>query len=194
LPIALALTTRLVRLRERLAGYQPSTDDDASLLWAAVAVILVPEPDGILLIRRAERTGDPWGGHMALPGGRREPTDPDLLTTAIRETEEEVGIQLDRQHLAGTLDDVVPRTPVLPPVAVRPFVFLAPVRPVLTLNAEVAAAKWVTIDHLVHPGTHHPVRLDVAGNPRLVQAYELENAIVWGMTERIITSLLQQLS
>jgi 8-oxo-dGTP pyrophosphatase MutT (NUDIX family) len=194
LPISLALTSRLVRLRERLAGYQPSTDDDASLLWAAVAVILTPEPDGILLIRRAERTGDPWGGHMALPGGRREPTDPDLLATAIRETEEEVGIKLDRQHLAGTLDDVVPRTRVLPPIAVRPFVFLALGRPVLTLNAEVAAAQWVTIDHLVRPGTHHPVRLDVAGNTRLVRAYQLENAIVWGMTERIITSLLQQLS
>ena len=193
LPIALALTTRLVRLRERLASHQPSTDEDASLLWAAVAVILTPEPEGILLIRRAERAGDPWGGHMALPGGRREPTDQDLLTTAIREAEEEVGIQLDRKHLAGTLDDVVPRTPVLPPVAVRPFVFLAPARPVLTLNAEVAAANWVTIDHLIHPGTHHPVRLEVAGDTRLVQAYELGNAIVWGMTERIIRSLLQQL-
>jgi 8-oxo-dGTP pyrophosphatase MutT (NUDIX family) len=188
------MTTRLVRLRERLAGYQPSTDDDASLLWAAVAVILTPEPDSVLLIRRAERTGDPWGGHMALPGGRREPDDEDLLTTVIRETSEEVGIQLDREHLAGTLDDVVPRTPVLPPVAVRPFVFLAPVRPVLTPNAEVAAADWVTIDYLLHPGTHHLVRLDVAGDTRLVHAYQLENAIVWGMTERIITSLLQQLS
>ena len=184
---------RLVHLREGLAGHQPTTDDDPSLLWAAVAVILTPEPDGILLIRRAERTGDPWGGHMALPGGRRQPTDQDLLTTAIRETEEEVGIQLNREYLAGTLQDVVPRTPVLPPVAVRPFVFLAPVRPVLTLNAEVAAATWVTIDHLTHPGTYHPVRLDVAGSTRVVQAYELENAIVWGMTERIITSLLQQL-
>lgn len=194
LPIAFALTTRLARLRERLAGHQPTTDDDASLLWAAVAVILTPEPDSILLIRRAERTGDPWGGHMALPGGRREPEDQDLLTTAIRETSEEVGTQLDREHLAGTLDDVVPRTPVLPPVAVRPFVFLASARPILTLNAEVAAAEWVPVDHLLRPGTHHPIRLDVAGSSRVVQAYELDTAIVWGMTERIITSLLQQLS
>jgi 8-oxo-dGTP pyrophosphatase MutT (NUDIX family) len=177
-----------------LAGHQPNTDDDASLLWAAVAVIITPEPDSILLIRRAERTGDPWGGHMALPGGRREPGDEDLLTTAIRETEEEVGLQLTREHLAGTLDDVVPRTPVLPPVAVRPFVFLAPTRPGLSLNAEVAAASWVTLDHLLQIGTHHPVRLDVAGTTRVVQAYRLENAIVWGMTERIISSLLRQLS
>jgi 8-oxo-dGTP pyrophosphatase MutT (NUDIX family) len=185
--------TRLVRLRQRLAGYHPTTDDDASLLWAAVAVIITPEPDSILLIRRAERTGDPWGGHMALPGGRREPTDEDLLGTAIRETQEEVGVQLDQKHLAGTLDDVVPRTPVLPPVAVRPFVFLVPSRPSLTPNPEVAAASWVTIDHLLHSDTYHPVRLDVAGQSRLVQAYQLDNAIVWGMTERIISSLLQEL-
>jgi 8-oxo-dGTP pyrophosphatase MutT (NUDIX family) len=193
LPIALALTTRLVRLRQRLAGYQPTTDDDTSLLWAAVAVIISPEPDSILLIRRAERTGDPWGGHMALPGGRREPADQDLLVTAIRETEEEVGVVLDLEHLAGTLDDVVPRTPVLPPVAVRPYVFLVPSRPTLTPNLEVAAASWVTVDHLLHSDTHHPVRLDVAGQSRLVPAYELENAIVWGMTERIISGLLQHL-
>jgi 8-oxo-dGTP pyrophosphatase MutT (NUDIX family) len=193
LPISLALTTRLVRLRERLAAYQPSTDEDASLLWAAVAVIITPKPDSILLIRRAERTGDPWGGHMALPGGRREPDDEDLLATVIRETMEEVGVHLKPEQLAGALDDVVPRTPVLPPVAVRPFVFLAMARPVLTPNVEVAAASWVTISHFLHPATHHPVRLDVAGQSRLVPAYQLDNAIVWGMTERIITSLLQQL-
>lgn len=192
MPIALALTARLIRLRQRLAAHQPSTDEDTSLLWAAVAIIITPKPDSILLIRRAERTGDPWGGHMALPGGRREPDDEDLLATVIRETAEEVGVQLEREQLAGTLDDVVPRTPVLPPVAVRPFVFLAPGRPILTPNAEVAAASWVTIDYFLHPATHHPVRIDVAGQSRLVPAYQLDNAIVWGMTERIIASLLQQ--
>ena len=108
MPIALALTTRLVRLRERLAGYQPSTDDDASLLWAAVAVILTPEPDGILLIRRAERTGDPWGGHMALPGGRREPTDQDLLTKdeARERLVEEIGrVKARLEELQASTDD-----------------------------------------------------------------------------------------
>lgn len=131
---------------------------------------------------------------MALPGGRRASTGEELLTTAIRETAEEVGVQLDPAALAGTLDDVVPRTPVLPPVAVRPFVFLVSARPALQLNPEVAAATWVPINYLLEPATHHPVRLEVAGDPRLVQAYALENAIVWGMTERIITSLLQHIA
>jgi 8-oxo-dGTP pyrophosphatase MutT (NUDIX family) len=164
------------------------------LIWAAVAVILTPNPDSILLIRRAERAGDPWSGHMALPGGRRESGDEDLLATVIREMTEEVGIELSRDHLAGTLDDVVPRTPVLPPIAVRPYVFLPPARPVLVLSPEVASARWVPLADLLDPEAHHPVRLEVAGQSREVSAFELQDAIVWGMTERVLTDLLQDLS
>jgi 8-oxo-dGTP pyrophosphatase MutT (NUDIX family) len=155
-----------------------------------VAVVLAPDPDAILLIRRAERSGDPWSGHIALPGGRRDPADPDLVATAIRETQEELGIQLTREDLAGGLDDVIPRSPVLPPIAVRPHVFILPAQPALVLNDEVASAQWVTIDYLLRPDTHHPVRLEIAGQSRQVQAYQVENGIVWGMTERILTGLI----
>jgi 8-oxo-dGTP pyrophosphatase MutT (NUDIX family) len=158
-----------------------------------VAVILAPDPDAILLIRRAERTGDPWSGHIALPGGRREPADPDLVATAIRETGEELGIPLEESDLAGGLEDVVPRTPTLPPIAVRPYVFILRAQPEVAPNDEVASAHWVTIDHLLRPDTHHPVRLEVAGESRQVQAYQLEEGMVWGMTERILTGLLSHL-
>jgi 8-oxo-dGTP pyrophosphatase MutT (NUDIX family) len=187
-------TLRTARLRERLAlRGNGSPDEDPTLVWAAVAIILTPQPDSILLIRRADRSGDPWSGHMALPGGRREPGDLDLAGTAMRETAEEVGIELRREDLAGSLADVIPRTPVLPPVAVRPFVFLLPERPAMRLNAEVAQASWVPVDYLLRPDTHHPVQLEVAGQSRQVQAYQLENAIIWGMTERILTSFLAEL-
>ena len=192
LPIALALTHRLARLRQSLTDHSPVEDDDPSLIWAAVAVILAPDPDAILLIRRAERTGDPWSGHIALPGGRREPGDPDLVATAIRETGEELGVRLDRGDLAGSLEDVVPRTPALPPIAVRPSVFILPAQPSVTPNDEVASAHWVRVDYLLRPDTYHPVRLEVAGQSRQVQAYQLEDGIVWGMTERILTSLLSR--
>jgi 8-oxo-dGTP pyrophosphatase MutT (NUDIX family) len=190
LPITLALSGRFARLRERLAHRRTDTDDDPSLVWAAVAIVLAPDPDAILLIRRAERTGDPWSGHIALPGGRRETEDADLLTTAIRETQEEVGIRLGPDDLIGSLDDVVPRTPVLPPIAVRPYVLALSARPTITLNAEVASAQWVAIDHFLRADTHHPVRLEVGGQSRQVQAYQLEDGIVWGMTERIVTNLI----
>ena len=150
--LAQPLSPRLDGLRERLAGHRPVTGgEDESLLWAAVAVILVPSPDAVLLIRRAERPGDPWSGHMALPGGRREEVDADLVGTAVRETFEEVGLTLARTDLLGSLDDVVPRTPVLPPIAVRPYVFSLPERPPLVPNPEVAATRWVHLDHLLHP-------------------------------------------
>jgi 8-oxo-dGTP pyrophosphatase MutT (NUDIX family) len=163
------------------------------LIWAAVAVVLAPDPDALLLIRRAERTGDPWSGHMALPGGRQDPSEPDLLATAVRETWEEVGLELGRQHLLGTLDDVVPRTPVLPPIAVRPYVFTLRHRPALSLNPEVAAARWVPLDLLLHPDTYNSVRLDIRGESREFPAYRLDDSVVWGMTERILSSLLLHL-
>jgi 8-oxo-dGTP pyrophosphatase MutT (NUDIX family) len=188
------VTGAAARLRQRLAKSGPvGQGEDPSLIWAAVAAVLTPGPDSLLLIRRADRSGDPWSGHMALPGGRRELGDPDLLTTAIRETAEELGIELAPSHLAGQLEDVVPRTPTLPPIAVRPFVFYLPERPPLSPNAEVAEASWVQLDHLLRPDVHHSIRLEVGGQHRMVDAYRLENAIVWGMTERILTDLLARL-
>jgi 8-oxo-dGTP pyrophosphatase MutT (NUDIX family) len=191
-PHALPLSGRLDHLARRLATRQPKVEADPSLVWAAVAVVLAPGPDAVLLIRRAERAGDPWSGHMALPGGRREPEDLDLLATAVRETAEEVGLTLRPGHLLGPLDDVAPRTPVLPPIAVRPFTFALPERPALAPSDEVAVARWVPLDHLLRAGAHHPVRLEIGGESREVAAYELEEGVVWGMTERILTPLLDE--
>lgn len=130
---------------------------------------------------------------MALPGGRRDPEDDDLLSTALRETWEEVGISLSRETLLGALADVVPRTPTLPPIAVRPFLLAVPVRPTLVLNPEVAAATWVGLEELLRPGAHQLVSVDIQGQMREVWAYVLEVGIVWGMTERILTTLVEHL-
>jgi len=184
------MTSIIPSLKERLAAHAPAVVEDPALIWAAVAIILVPDPDALLLIRRAERTGDPWSGHMALPGGRRSATDPALLDTAIRETAEEVGAHLTPSDCIGTLDDVAPRTPVLPPIAVRPYVFALKSIPPLTPNAEVASTHWTPLTELRTTGAYRQVDLIVHGASRSVPAYHLENAIVWGMTERILTSLL----
>jgi 8-oxo-dGTP pyrophosphatase MutT (NUDIX family) len=195
MPLAHPLIDRLVLLRQCLAKSAPRVEqEDSAVLWAAVAVVLTPDPDAILLIRRAEREGDPWSGHMALPGGRKNLSDEDLLATVIRETREEVGVVLRGDQLIGCLDDVAPRTPVLPTIAIRPFVFLLPTRPALTLNPEVASTRWVYLDQLLHPETYHSVQLDIRGESREFPAYQLEDVVVWGMTERILTGLLKKLS
>jgi 8-oxo-dGTP pyrophosphatase MutT (NUDIX family) len=186
------VSTRIARLVDRLASAPPPARaaPESVLFWAAVAVVLVPDPEALLLIRRAERLGDPWSGHMALPGGRRAATDESLLQTAMRETAEEVGLALAADHCVGVLDDVAPRTPVLPPIAVRPYVFSLPDRPALTPNPEVAAVQWVTLDELLHPATYRSVHIEIQGGRRLVEAFQLEHAVVWGMTERILSNLL----
>lgn len=180
-----ALVARLA-LRSARAVHDPTRPQ------AAVAILLAPDPVRLLLIRRAERTGDPWSGQLALPGGRREAGDVDLLATALRETREEVGLAIDRAAHRVTLDDLAPVIPVLPPIMVRPFVLetreaLAP-----RVSDEVAAVSWVALDRLIVPDTYRVASLTVRGAPREVQGYHLDEGLLWGMTERILTPLIEE--
>lgn len=184
------------RLARRLAAREPRTFDLAELppdhayRWAAVAVVLCPDPDAVLLIRRAEREGDPWSGHIGLPGGRRDPADPDLCTTAMRETSEEVGCALSREGLLGRLDDVWPRTPLPQVIVVRPYIFALPERPEVSLNPEVADSFWVPLSELTDPSIYRDTPLKVRGHELVFPAYHLGHGIVWGLTERILTPLV----
>ena len=152
-------------------------------------MILHEASDGIeaLFIKRAVRPGDPWSGQIAFPGGRREPTDADLLATAIRETHEEVGVELTGAMLLGALDDLQPRTPTLPPVIVRPFVFAVAVRPPLVVDEEVQRAFWIPFRRLAEPGLYREVTLTIRGQQQPFPAYDLGDDVIWGMTERILT-------
>ena len=169
------------------------------MIAAAVAVILHDGDDGggleALFIHRAVRVGDTWSGQIAFPGGRREPADPDLLTTAIRETREEIGVDLSGAERLGTLDDLHPRTPVLPPVVVRPFVFALTTQPTIVISPEVQAAFWVPFRALLAPGVLGTITVDHPGIPqRVLPAYNLGNHTIWGMSERILTPLISLVS
>jgi 8-oxo-dGTP pyrophosphatase MutT (NUDIX family) len=179
----------LDRLAMRLAAYRPRIEEDPGWAQAAVALVCVPAPDAILMIRRAERAGDPWSGQMGLPGGRRGYQDEDLLATAIREAREEVGIALAPHHLLGALDDLTPVTPVLPRVMVRPYVFRLEQRPDLIPNAEVAHAAWVEIGAFLAEGVYASWEVEALGRRMRRPGYQLPHGTVWGLTERILTPL-----
>jgi 8-oxo-dGTP pyrophosphatase MutT (NUDIX family) len=185
------MSARLDRLVAALATTAPQRAEHPERPHAAVALLLVPDPDRMLVIRRAARTGDPWSGQLALPGGRREAHDADLLDTAIRETREETGVALDRAWHRAELDDLAPMTPVLPPIVVRPFVFrLASVVPA-GLSDEVDHAEWVELAELAAPGVYREVELSLRGAPRVVSGYQLPQGLLWGMTERIVTPVVR---
>jgi 8-oxo-dGTP pyrophosphatase MutT (NUDIX family) len=186
---------RLARiLADRPGVIHPAPGDDdtvrADLVrWAAVAILLRVNDGGaldLLLIKRAEREGDPWSGHVALPGGRHDETDASLEETALREVREEVGVDVrGAGRVLGTLDDLVPRTPSLPPIAVRPFV--AAVSDVaLYPNPEVAAAAWIPLDALRDPEATRESTVLSRGERWRVPSFVVGDYLVWGMTERIL--------
>ena len=181
-------------VRRALRGYEPQTAETPEARTAAVALLLVEGQTGLaaLFIKRAVRTGDPWSGQISLPGGRREPADADLLATAMRETREEVGVDLTRVERLGQLNDMNPRTPTLPPIYVRPFVFALATLPVLTTSVEeVQRAFWVPLARFAEPGVRRDFTLTVAGVERTFPAYALGDDVIWGMTERIITPFIE---
>jgi len=182
----------LAMVRRALRDHRPQRADAPGAHPAAVALILVDDTTGLeaLFIRRAERADDPWSGQVALPGGRRDPTDPDLLTTAIRETREETGVDLAPAERLGVLDDLYPRTPTLPSVVVRPFVFALSRRPALALGEEVQRAFWLPLGQLAASGVRRDVTFTVRGVERTFPAYLVGEDAIWGMTERILTPFL----
>jgi 8-oxo-dGTP pyrophosphatase MutT (NUDIX family) len=182
--------TRLDLLIARLGARAPLESTDRSRRQAAVAVLLTADSDQILLIRRVERAGDPWSGHIAFPGGKREDADVDLLATAIRETREETGVVLQRDWCRAQLDDLVPMTPTLPPVMVRPFVFVLAVPAVAATSVEVTHVGWTALSALAAKGVYRQGAVAIHGTARVVAGYDLAEGFLWGMTERILTPLL----
>lgn len=187
---------RLVRALERSGGKEVRAEPPTRR--AAIALILRlgsgDDPE-LLLIKRAEMERDPWSGHVACPGGRFEPGDHDLAHTAMRETREETGIDLAHDgRLLGTLDDISPRTPVLPPIVIRPFVAAVPSSVEIVQSAEVAAAFWVPLAALRQRGSWGMGTVHVRGVPREVPTFTHDAYTVWGLTERVLQQLLQRMS
>ena len=138
-------------------------------------------PVELLMIKRAAYPGDPWSGHIALPGGRQEPTDATLEQTAIRETFEETALDLGAMgRLIGTLDEVHPRTPRLPPLIIRPYVFIAPRNVTIAPSAEVAEAFWVPLPLLAHPSATGEATFTDRGIERTERSFRLGQHVVWG--------------
>jgi 8-oxo-dGTP pyrophosphatase MutT (NUDIX family) len=168
---------------------------DVRLAAVLALVRVIEEPVAyaeLLFIKRAEVAGDPFSGHIAFPGGRHDLTDETLADTALRETREELDIDVLRAgRMLGRLDDIAPRSLSLPRVVVRPFVAVVPATVAVTANREVADAFWVPVATLrsAEARWEHVVTAP-DGSVARFPAYKLSDRVVWGMTERIVAQLL----
>ncbi|MBW2454488.1 MAG: CoA pyrophosphatase [Deltaproteobacteria bacterium] len=180
------------RLKARVPWRVPT--GERTRYAATAAVLRYRQEPEILLIRRTEMPEDPWSGQMAFPGGRRDGGDADLVATAIRETQEEVGIDLSAAaELLGRLDDVqaTARARRLDLVIV-PHVFAlhAPVtlRP---STSEVDEALWAPLPPMVAGQTATTQRWEHAGQQLELPGYQVGPHVVWGLTYRQLQLLFE---
>ena len=146
----------------------------------------------ILFIKRAERAGDPWSGHLAFPGGRAEERDATLLEVAMRETAEEVAIDARRGgRVLGRLPMLRPLSARIPSVAVTPFVAAAPPGAVPRPQPdEVEEAFWMSLAAIRKNGRSAVVRWETAEGTRELAAFPSPQGPIWGITERILSQFL----
>lgn len=163
-------------------------------MQAAVALVVRREPTpAFLLVRRAQSARDPWSGQMALPGGRRDPEDADLRETAVRETREEVGLNLNRSGvLVGRLPDLKPTSRAIPRLVIASFVFLlSEGSDAYVASTEIAAVYWVPVADLSAPGARSVVAVETPAGQREFPCYRVAGQPVWGLTYRILRRFLR---
>jgi 8-oxo-dGTP pyrophosphatase MutT (NUDIX family) len=184
--------TRLAAILE--TDRTAATSEPWTSAEAAVAIVLRtgPDPD-LLLIRRTQRPGDPWSGHIAFPGGRRDPVDADLVDTALRETKEETGLDLTRDRVIGRLDDVF--TPSrLPRMRVAAFVVTAPSDSIARPDPrEVIDVRWILIRALQDPASSSYIDIEHEDTTHRFPSLVHDGFTIWGMTHRILSQFLERL-
>jgi 8-oxo-dGTP pyrophosphatase MutT (NUDIX family) len=160
-----------------------------TLRRAAVAVVLHDAPaPRVLLMKRAERAGDPWSGHISLPGGGYQASDGDLRVTAIRESREELGIELEHARLLGNLPTMNPRSTGPATIEVTPFVFVTDVALDPVCGPEALSAFWLPIDLAVSGALDG--RYQLPASALTFPSWTFEGHVIWGLTRRILDDVL----
>lgn len=183
-------------IEERARSRTPYVADLDPVMRAAVAVVLAADGGDLaaLLIERAQHPLDPWSGHMAFPGGRHDATDASLERTAIRETLEEVGIDLVRHgRLVARLDEIQAQARGRNlDMVISPFLFfLDEARPTTPDRSEVADTLWVPLRVFRderYRGTTHFSR---DGFGMDFPAFLYQGKTIWGLTYRILCGFLE---
>jgi 8-oxo-dGTP pyrophosphatase MutT (NUDIX family) len=145
----------------------------------------------LVLIRRSDY--GIHGGQLAFPGGKREPTDASLLATALRETEEEIGLQ---PAAIGVLAALPPVQTLTSNFHIAPF--LARITPPLTWHSqptEITEVLEVPLRHLLDPANAGQELWQLPGwpTPELISFWRIGPYHLWGATYRILHQLLPRL-
>lgn len=182
-------------IEKRLTGYRPGRKLLRRFMRRSAVAILLSVRRGelhILMIKRAERKGDSWSGHMAFPGGRMDPGDANGFAVATRETEEEVGVRLeDCATCIGRLSEVRARPrPGMLGMAVTPFVFRLEREVDFRLNHEVAEVLWVPLEFLLDVSRRDTLTWEHRGAKLELPCYYYRGRCIWGLSLMMLDELM----
>ena len=174
---------------------KPARVEEPVATRAAVAAILrgTEETLELLFMRRAELEGDPWSGHISFPGGRAEPGEENPLQTAVRETEEETGIDLGRDaELLGPLDEIRAMARGRPvDLSIAPFVFRLLTSVNGTPNHEVVSLHWLPLARLLDGECRSTMEYEHEGTTLEAPCLRIDELVIWGLTYRMFDNLRQ---
>jgi len=170
-----------------VAEHAPRTVTGEARESAVLAPVLRRDgADHLLFTKRADHLGE-HAGQMSFPGGGREPEDADLLATALREANEEVGLRAEEATVVGRLDDIVTVTD----YSIRPFVGVVPDRTYVPDEEEVAEIAVLPVAGLTDPDNYeHEVREHPEFGELRIHYFHVGGYTVWGATGRILAQLL----
>ncbi|HBT96654.1 MAG TPA: hypothetical protein DEB25_02930, partial [Desulfobulbaceae bacterium] len=145
-----------------------------------------PQPS-ILLLRRRVSPGDPWSGHFSFPGGRRDQSDANLLSTCLRETWEETGIVLPDNALRLALPAAPVGRQMRIHMLVQPYLFQVEKQPQVVVDlGEIASAHWLDVTAFRDDRRHRQQEMFPGMK---FPAFPLEDYYLWGFTYGVLRRL-----
>ncbi|AEF21345.1 MULTISPECIES: CoA pyrophosphatase [Pseudomonas] len=178
----------LDELLQRVRGYSPRIMETQE--GFPEAAVLVPitrsdEPEVVLTLRASGLSTH--GGEVAFPGGRRDPEDNDLIETALREAEEEIGLPPGLVEVVGPLGTLVSRHG----IQVTPYVGVVPDFVDYQANdAEIAAVFSVPLEFFRNDPREVTHRIDYLGQSWYVPSYRYGEYKIWGLTAIMLVELV----
>jgi 8-oxo-dGTP pyrophosphatase MutT (NUDIX family) len=180
-----------------MTGHQPRRLLARRMLRRCAVTLLLRDHGGhdveLLMIQRAERSGDPWSGQMGFPGGRMDDGDANIFATAMREMHEEMGIEASRFELIGRLSDLMTRSQVWhKPMVITPFVGRLH-GDHFCVNHEVASVVWIPLAFLADVSNRQAMPYNGYGLSMQLPCYVYDNKRIWGLSLAMIDELLNLL-
>lgn len=173
------LTTEL---RNRIKNSLPAD----GLVTAAVLVPLFSQEGRInVLLTKRSQLVEHHKGEISFPGGKMDKTDPDLLSCALRETSEEIGVHPSDVDVFGELDDFYT---VATGFLVVPFVGMIPYPYDFRTSArEIDELLGIPLEVFLDPTGRQEAIMEFEGRPVTIVSYHWGNHVIWGATARILS-------